>query len=102
VRGHRRCGSPIAPRGSTRRWCTRRQRSWRSAGSLPGASVHESIVIAIAVLIITPHARSRLLFPAVQVVAAGTLFGSGVILNGGDVIERLAKADTIVFDKTER
>jgi hypothetical protein len=49
-----------------------------------------------------PHARSRLLFPAAQVVAAGTLFGSGVILNGGDAIERLDEADTIVFDKTER
>jgi Cu2+-exporting ATPase len=69
---------------------------------LPGASVHESIVIAIAVLIITSPRAIALAVPAVQVVAAGTLFGSGVILNGGDAIERLAKADTIVFDTTER
>jgi Cu2+-exporting ATPase len=36
----------------------------------------------------------------VQVVASGTLFRSGVILNGGDTIERVAAVDTVVFDKT--
>ena len=65
-----------------------------------GASLHDSIVIAIAVLIITCPCAIALAIPAVQVVAAGSLFRSGVILNGGDVIERLAEADTIVFDKT--
>ena len=65
-----------------------------------GASLHDSIVIAIAVLIITCPCAIALAIPAVQVVAAGSLFRSGVILNGGDAIERLAEADTIVFDKT--
>jgi Cu2+-exporting ATPase len=65
-----------------------------------GASVHDSIVIAVAVLIITCPCAIALAIPAVQVVAAGALFRSGVILNGGDAIERLAEADTIVFDKT--
>ena len=65
-----------------------------------GASLHDSIVIAVAVLIITCPCAIALAIPAVQVVAAGSLFRSGVILNGGDVIERLAEADTIVFDKT--
>ena len=65
-----------------------------------GASLHDSIVIAIAVLIITCPCAIALAIPAVQVVAAGSLFRSGVILNGGDVIERLAEADTVVFDKT--
>jgi P-type Cu2+ transporter len=67
---------------------------------LAGASVHDSIVIAIAVLIITCPCAIALAIPAVQVVAAGSLFRSGVILNSGDAIERLATADTIVFDKT--
>ena len=62
--------------------------------------VHDSIVIAIAVLIITCPCAIALAIPAVQVVAAGSLFRNGVILNGGDAIERLAEADTIVFDKT--
>ena len=65
-----------------------------------GASWHDSIVIAIAVLIITCPCAIALAIPAVQVVAAGSLFRNGVILNGGDAIERLAEADAIVFDKT--
>jgi P-type Cu2+ transporter len=67
---------------------------------IAGAGIHDSIVIAIAVLIITCPCAIALAIPAVQVVAAGALFRSGVILNGGDAIERLAEADTIVFDKT--
>ena len=67
---------------------------------LAGASVHHAIVIAIAVLIITCPCAIALAIPVVQVVAAGSLFRNGVILNGGDAIERLAEADTVVFDKT--
>ncbi len=67
---------------------------------IAGASFHDAIVIAIAVLIITCPCAIALAIPAVHVVAAGRLFRSGVILNGGDAIERLAEADTIVFDKT--
>ncbi len=65
-----------------------------------GASIHDAIVIAIAVLIITCPCAISLAIPAVQVVAAGRLFRSGVILNGGGAIERFATADTVVFDKT--
>ena len=67
---------------------------------LAGASLHDAIVTAIAVLIITCPCAIALAIPAVQVVASGALFRSGVILNSGDAIERLAEADTIVFDKT--
>ena len=65
-----------------------------------GASVHDAIVTAIAVLIITCPCALALAIPAVQVVASGALFRSGVILNAGDAVERLAEADTIIFDKT--
>ena len=65
-----------------------------------GASVHDAIVTAIAVLIITCPCALALAIPTVQVVASGALFRSGVILNSGDAIERLAEVDTVVFDKT--
>jgi Cu2+-exporting ATPase len=67
---------------------------------LAGASLHDAIVTAIAVLIITCPCALSLAIPAVQVVASGALFKSGVIVNAGDAIERLAEADTVVFDKT--
>jgi Cu2+-exporting ATPase len=67
---------------------------------LAGASMHDAIITAIAVLIITCPCALALAIPTVQVVASGALFRAGVILNAGDAIERLAEVDTIVFDKT--
>jgi Cu2+-exporting ATPase len=67
---------------------------------LAGASLHDAIVTAIAVLIITCPCALSLAIPAVQVVASGALFKSGVIVNAGDTVERLAEVDTVVFDKT--
>jgi Cu2+-exporting ATPase len=67
---------------------------------LAGATLHDAIVTAIAVLIITCPCALSLAIPAVQVVASGALFKSGVIVNSGDAIERLAEADTVIFDKT--
>ncbi len=67
---------------------------------LAGASLHDAIVTAIAVLIITCPCALSLAIPAVQVVASGALFRAGVILNAGDAIERLAEVDTVIFDKT--
>src|SRR5215470_155380 len=69
---------------------------WTAAG----ASIHDSIITAIAVLIITCPCALALAIPTVQVVASGALFRSGVILNAGDAIERLAEVDTVIFDKT--
>jgi Cu2+-exporting ATPase len=65
-----------------------------------GASWHDAIIVAIAVLIITCPCALGLAIPAVQVVVSGALFRAGVLLNAGTAIERLADADTIVFDKT--
>ena len=65
-----------------------------------GASVHDSIVVAISVLIITCPCALALAIPAVQVVASGALFRAGLIINSGDAIERMAESDMVIFDKT--
>jgi Cu2+-exporting ATPase len=65
-----------------------------------GASLHDALITAICVLIITCPCALALAVPAVQVVASGALFRAGVLLNSADGIERLAEADAIVFDKT--
>ncbi|MFD2250695.1 Cu2+-exporting ATPase [Pseudochelatococcus lubricantis] len=67
---------------------------------LTGHSFHDAAITAIAVLIITCPCALALAIPAVQVVAAGTLFRANLLLGSGDALERLAEADTIVFDKT--
>lgn len=65
-----------------------------------GATWHDAIVTAVAVLIITCPCALGLAIPAVQTVAAGALFRSRVLLNSGDAIERAANVDCVVFDKT--
>jgi Cu2+-exporting ATPase len=65
-----------------------------------GASWHDAIVTAIAVLIITCPCALGLAVPAVQVAASGALFRSGILLNAGDAIERFGDVDAVVFDKT--
>jgi Cu2+-exporting ATPase len=65
-----------------------------------GASWHDAIVTAIAVLIITCPCALGLAIPAVQTIASGAMFRAGVLLNSGDAIERLADVDRVVFDKT--
>lgn len=67
---------------------------------LLGASWHDAIVTAIAVLIITCPCALGLAIPTVQTIAAGAMFRAGVLLNAGDAIERVAGVDTVVFDKT--
>ena len=65
-----------------------------------GASWHDAIVTAIAVLIITCPCALGLAIPAVQTVVSGAMFRTSVLLNSGDAIERLAEVDRVVFDKT--
>jgi Cu2+-exporting ATPase len=67
---------------------------------LAGASWHDAIVTGVAVLIITCPCALGLAIPTVQTVASGAMFRSGVLLNAGDAIERLAEADYVIFDKT--
>lgn len=65
-----------------------------------GQNIEQAIWNACAVLIITCPCALGLAVPAVQVVASGRLFKSGILVKSGDALEKLAVVERIVFDKT--
>ena len=65
-----------------------------------GVGWHQSLLIAVAVLIITCPCALGLAVPAAHIVVAGALMRIGVLVKDGSAIERLAEVDTALFDKT--
>ncbi len=63
-------------------------------------SLTESLMNAIAVLVISCPCAMGLATPTAVVVGVGRAAKQGILIKGGDTIERFVKADIIIFDKT--
>lgn len=64
------------------------------------AGASDALLYAVSVLIIACPCAIGLAVPAVQVVSRGALLRRGILIRGGDVLERLAGIDRVVLDKT--
>jgi Cu2+-exporting ATPase len=61
--------------------------------------MHRKSTLPAAEVTVLPLRPSVAAIPSVQTAVSGTMFRTGVLLNSGDAIERLAEIDRVVFDK---
>ena len=71
---------------------------WMVVPSEP--SLTSALTAAVAVLIIACPCAMGLAVPTAVMVASGRGASAGVLIKGGEPLERLASVDTVVFDKT--
>lgn len=65
-----------------------------------GADIHQAVMVAVSVLIITCPCALGLAVPVAQVIAVGSLARHGIVVKADSALERLAEADIVLFDKT--
>ncbi|MGH7040788.1 MAG: heavy metal translocating P-type ATPase, partial [Acetobacteraceae bacterium] len=71
---------------------------WAAVSGMGGAG--RAFAIAVAVLVIACPCAMGLAVPAALTVAIGRAAQLGILFKGGESVERLARVDTIVLDKT--
>ena len=67
---------------------------------LAGVGLYKALVIGVTVLIITCPCALGLAVPVAQVVVSGALMRAGIMVKDGSALERLAKVDRALLDKT--